>query len=251
MRLTLIGHASVLVELDGVRILTDPLLRDRALFLRMEARPEPPEGTLQPDIVVLSHFHRDHYDPASLRSLAGSVVLIGPPGAAKRARRHGSHQAVELSPGDSTSFRGIRVQATAASHGRLRGPFVHTPIGFLISGTQRVYFAGDTDLFPEMASLASEKIDVALIPIGGWGPRLGTGHLDPPRAAEALGLIQPRIAIPIHWGSLRPFWVDEAPPYLTEPGREFTELAAETAPQVQVVVLAPGESLELDAPSDV
>jgi L-ascorbate metabolism protein UlaG (beta-lactamase superfamily) len=85
---------------------------------------------------------------------------------------------------------------------------------------------------------------VALLPIWGWGPRLGGGHLDPRRAAEALALLHPRIAVPIHWGVLYPLGVGWLKPrYLTEPARRFSELASELAPEVDVRVLAPGESL--------
>lgn len=68
----------------------------------------------------------------------------------------------------------------------------------------RIYFAGDTDLFPAMADWAG-LFDVALLPVWGWGPTLGEGHMDPKhRAAEACRLIQPQLAIPIHWGTLYP-----------------------------------------------
>jgi L-ascorbate metabolism protein UlaG (beta-lactamase superfamily) len=119
-------------------------------------------------------------------------------------------------------------------------------IGLLIHGSKTVYFAGDTDLFPEMADLASEHVDVALLPVAGWGPRLGAGHLDSRRAAEALRLIRPQIAVPIHWGYLRPVVLGSREPrYLTEPGHRFAELAATIAPDVTVRVLGPGEVLDV------
>ena len=77
-----------------------------------------------------------------------------------------------------------------------------TAVGFMVSGTTRVYFAGDTDIFPEMEGLG-ESLDLALLPIWGWGPSLGPGHLDPGRAAEAARLLAPRTVIPIHWGTMR------------------------------------------------
>jgi L-ascorbate metabolism protein UlaG (beta-lactamase superfamily) len=119
-------------------------------------------------------------------------------------------------------------------------------LGFLVTGSERVYFAGDTDLFPELAELASERLDVALVPIGGWGPRLGAGHLDPRRAAQAIRLIKPRVAVPIHWGFLRPLGLGRfSPRYLTEPGAVFARICAEVAPRVEVRLLEPGRSLEL------
>jgi L-ascorbate metabolism protein UlaG (beta-lactamase superfamily) len=125
---------------------------------------------------------------------------------------------------------------------RFRAP----ALGFVLAGSRRAYFAGDTDLFPEMAELAADELDLALLPIGGWGPRLGAGHLDPRRAAEALRLIRPQVAVPIHWGVLHPIGVGRLKlRYLTRPGEQFAAHAAELAPQVDVRLLEPGESLEL------
>ena len=88
-------------------------------------------------------------------------------------------------------------------------------------------------------------IDVALLPVAGWGPVLGPGHMDYRVAVQALEIIQPRIAVPIHWGSLVPLGmhlVDWS--YLTRPGWQFDELAREVTPQVDVRVLLPGQSIE-------
>ena len=74
-------------------------------------------------------------------------------------------------------------------------------MGYLIRGSHQIYFAGDTDLFEGMATLAPD-LEIALVPIWGWGPSLGPGHLDPRRAAEALRLLQPLLAVPIHWETL-------------------------------------------------
>ena len=72
-------------------------------------------------------------------------------------------------------------------------------LGYVIAGGgRRVYFAGDTELFEEMSEL--RPIDLALLPVWGWGPSLNPGHLDPAGAARALALLRPRVAVPIHWG---------------------------------------------------
>lgn len=246
MRLTTVGHATVLVELDGVRFLTDPLLRDRVAFLRAGPRATDPAWSRALQAVLLSHFHRDHYDPRSLASLDHSVLVVGPPGTAARLRRHGFSNVAELRPGESIGVSDVAVRATKALHGRMPAPFGSTAIGFVVSGSSRLYFAGDTDLFPELAQLASERLDVALLPIGGWGPRLGAGHLDPRRAAEALRLIRPRVAVPIHWGVLRPLGLGRLRlRYLARPGKTFARLAAEIAPEVEIRLLEPGQSLEI------
>jgi L-ascorbate metabolism protein UlaG (beta-lactamase superfamily) len=115
----------------------------------------------------------------------------------------------------------------------------------LNGGGRRVYFAGDTDLFDDMSELA-EGLDVALLPIAGWGAHLHSGHLDPRRAAEAAAIMQPRVAVPIHWGTLLRVGLDRRhPELLTDPPREFEAQLAELAPGVEAGVLAPGETLEL------
>src|SRR5207247_9163314 len=122
---------------------------------------------------------------------------------------------------------------------------VETPaIGYLVSGSSSTYFAGDTDLFAGMGSI-TDRLDVALLPVAGWGPRLPPGHLDPRGAAEALSLLRPRIAVPIHWGTYRRLGVTSDPPALREPAEQFARYAAELAPNVDVRILAPGEQLEV------
>jgi L-ascorbate metabolism protein UlaG (beta-lactamase superfamily) len=86
-------------------------------------------------------------------------------------------------------------------------------------------------------------LDVALLPISGWGSHLGPGHLDPTRAAEALTLMEPRVAIPIHWGTFRSMRLRRRlPRLLTEPADEFAREAAKRAPCVDVRILEPGGS---------
>ena len=114
-------------------------------------------------------------------------------------------------------------------------------VGYVLAGTQSVYFAGDTDLFSGMAALG--PVDLALLPVAGWGPRLPPGHLDPARAAEAAALIRPRIAIPIHWGTYAPW---RPSPGDDTPALEFATKAATLAPDVEVRVLRPGDTTSFD-----
>jgi L-ascorbate metabolism protein UlaG (beta-lactamase superfamily) len=246
MRLTLVGHATVLIELDGLRLLTDPFLRDRTAFLRTHDRTVDPEWSERLDAVLLSHFHRDHYDRPTLRRLDPALRFIGPSGARGRLGRLGRSNVEELEPGDSTTVGPLTVRATRALHGRIPPPLpLGSPaVGFVVSGSSRVYFAGDTDLFPEMARLA--PVDVALLPVAGWGPSLGPGHLDAARAAKAAALVQARIAIPIHWGTLLPQFSRRGD-WFSRPGAEFRAQVAAVAPEVEVRVLRPAESTPVAA----
>ena len=152
---------------------------------------------------------------------------------------------VEVEAGDEVPVGAVVVRATHADHpGRAAPGRTALTVGFAVLGSRRVFFAGDTDLFPEMDGLVDD-LDVALLPIWGWGPTMGPGHLDPERAAEALTLLRPKTAVPIHWGTLRPFYKSAKARYLREPPEAFAAAAARLAPEVTIRVLAPGEQLEL------
>jgi L-ascorbate metabolism protein UlaG (beta-lactamase superfamily) len=246
VRITWIGHSTALIELDGLRLLTDPVLGPRVAHIVRDAPAVDPEAVGLVDLVLVSHMHHDHFDPGSLRLLEGSPHLIVPRGARRLAAARG-FDATELGVGESFPVDGITVTATPALHRRGRLLDRRTEaIGFKIAGSQVVYFAGDTDKFPEMATLRG-GLDVALLPVGGWGPKLGPGHLDAKRAAESLTLLEPRIAVPIHWGTLRRIGLRRSlRPLLRESGQDFAREAARLAPSVDVRVLAPGESTLVD-----
>ncbi|MDQ3871147.1 MAG: MBL fold metallo-hydrolase [Chloroflexota bacterium] len=241
-RLTYVGHSTVLLELDGARLLTDPVLRDRVGPLRRQAPTVPPAVYRDVDAVLISHLHWDHLDLPSLRLLRASTPLIVPRGAAGALRRRGFAAVEELAVGEWAAVKHVRVQATPANHGGMGNPIAPgaAALGFVVSGSHSIYFAGDTDLFEGMADLA-ETLDAALLPVWGWGPVLGPGHLDPARAATALRLLRPRVALPIHWGTLSPIGVARiGGRWLSEPPRAFARHAATVAPHVEVRVLTPG-----------
>jgi L-ascorbate metabolism protein UlaG (beta-lactamase superfamily) len=244
---TYVGHATVLVDLDGTRLLTDPVLRRRVGPLVRHGRPPSSETTGSIDAVLISHLHHDHADLASLRRLGRKVRLLAPKGSRGFFERHGFGNLAELSPGESAAVGNLTVTAVEARHdgGRRRGATGVQPLGFLIAGGRSVYFAGDTDLFEGMGELAP-GLDLALLPVWGWGPTLGPGHLDPKGAARAAALLSPRLAVPIHWGTLYPLGLARLRPgRLTLPAQEFVACVQEIAPQVETRVLSPGESTSL------
>jgi L-ascorbate metabolism protein UlaG (beta-lactamase superfamily) len=236
----------VLLELGGVRLLTDPVLRPRFAHIRRHAAPPDPEVALHVDAVLISHLHLDHLDLASLRCLDDPFRLLVPRGAGAFLRRKGFAHAEELACDESRDVKGVEVLATPAVHGHRRWPVGGpraTPIGFVLRAVRSVYFAGDTDLFQGMDGL-EPSLDVALLPVWGWGPTLGQGHLDPERAARAAQLLRPRLAVPIHWGTFFPLGRAKRD-RLTAPPREFAERVAKLAPQVGVRVVEPGASIAL------
>jgi L-ascorbate metabolism protein UlaG (beta-lactamase superfamily) len=242
-----VGHSTVLLELDGVRLLTDPVLRDRAGPLVRIAPPAAAASGVGIDAVLLSHLHADHLDLPSLRRLHGPVTVLAPRGAGAWLRAQRVRGGSEIGVGEERRVGPLSVTAVRAKHDARRRPFgPHAePLGYVVRGSNSVYFAGDTDLFPAMADLAG-SIDVALLPVWGWGPALGPGHLDPSRAADAAALIQPRVAVPIHWGTLALPRLLRRPMDQSRPAREFHALTARRAPAVEVRVLAPGDRTELE-----
>jgi L-ascorbate metabolism protein UlaG (beta-lactamase superfamily) len=197
------------------------------------------------DVVLVSHLHRDHADGASLRTLGRDVRVLAPAGTGAALRRLGAGRIEELAAGDAVVLSPeVTVRAVPAHHDGRRLPFgpAVAALGYVIEGPQRIYFAGDTELFAAMAALADPPLDVALLPIWGWGSSLGPGHLDPAGAARAAALLRPRTVVPIHWGTFLPIgtrhrWA------LVDPIDEFLERMR--AVDVQVAAMAPGGVLEL------
>jgi L-ascorbate metabolism protein UlaG (beta-lactamase superfamily) len=241
--ITYVGHATVLIEVDGTRLLTDPVLTARIGHIRRIAPPAP--AGLRPEAILVTHAHHDHLDRRSLRQLPGDAAVVAPPGSAQVVRRWTRRRVIEAAAGTRVGVGAVDVLAVPAEHDGRRvpvGPKVPA-VGYVVEGSSRVLFFGDTDLFGGMRELAGD-LDVALLPIWGWGPRVGPGHLDPERAARATALLAPRVVVPVHWGTFarpRVWW--RADP--EAPARRFAGLVAELAPAVSVRILAPGDRLAL------
>lgn len=249
MRATWLGHATVLLGVDGVTLLTDPVLTPRVGLLRNEAEPASAVFGRQIDAVLVSHEHYDHLHLRSLRRFDRSVPVVVPQGLGIWLVRRGFTDVHEVTRGDRIEFGPVTVEATQAEHGDAGTPGRPRTerLGFLVHGErQRTYFAGDTDLFEAMGDLGG-GLDLALLPVSGWGREPSVGHLTPARAAEALTLLRPRVAVPIHWGTLRPIGSPTRPtPERERPARSFERQAQRLTPDVEVRVLQPGETTELD-----
>ncbi|HEY2282289.1 MAG TPA: MBL fold metallo-hydrolase [Solirubrobacteraceae bacterium] len=265
-RIAFMGHATVLIELDGVRLLTDPLLRDRVAHLRRQTGPIDPDLTTMVDAVLLSHLHRDHLDLASLRLLGRDTPLLAPSGTGPWLGRRGFTHVSELRAGETADVGRLEVRAVEARHDGHRHPGGRRAeaLGYLVRGSRSIYFAGDTALFEGMAALGdvttgppgrrvgsrtsgAYRLDVALVPVAGWGPKLGPGHMDPLEAARAVSMLVPRLAIPIHWGTLLPLGrVRRHRDLLRDPPRLFARHVARLAPSVEVRILEPGQQMALE-----
>lgn len=173
------GHASTTVELGGVRIATDPLLVDRLYHLRRHG-PRPLAEARLADLVLLSHLHADHLHRPSLARFGPAVPLVVPRGAEPLLPGRVLHP---VEPGDVVELAGVRIEVLAATHdgrrapgSRHRGP----ALGFRVSSAAGSWwFPGDTGPAVPLGEVA--PVDLALVPVGGWGPTLGDSTSTPSR----------------------------------------------------------------------
>jgi L-ascorbate metabolism protein UlaG (beta-lactamase superfamily) len=245
-RVTWLGHSTVAIETAGSNLLTDPVLRDRIGPIRRRSGPTGLDVG-SPDAVLISHAHHDHLDVTSLRRLSHRTTVVLPTGVGQALPPQVFTDVRELDSDDETRIGNVAVRAVPARHSGRRLPFgpAAAALGYIIDGEHRLYFAGDTDVFPQMAELAGD-IDLAILPVGGWGPTLRGGHMDPVRACLALAILRPRYAIAVHWGTLWPIGLDAVRrARFEEPARRFAEVAQEVAPGVTVAILDPGGRLDL------
>lgn len=228
-----------------MRLLTDPLLRARVGHV-LRRVPLPRLDQLLPlDAILISHAHADHLDLPSLRLVATARMVLAPVGCATIVRRAHPGGVVGVAVGERYEVGAVTVEAVPARHDGRRHPLGRRlpVLGYLLDGPTRVWFPGDTDLFPEMEALAG-RVDVALLPVAGWGPRLPAGHMDAESAARAVALVRPRVAVPIHWGTMRAIGTRAgADPRM--PARAFAAAVARLGVPTEVRILLPGEAMAL------
>ena len=260
LTVTWVGHATLLVQLGGLNILTDPMWSERASPVRFAGpRRWVPPGIafdeLPPlDVVLQSHNHYDHLDDATVRRLArahAAAAWIVPLGLAPFVRKRGVRNAIEIDWWQEHQISSLRVAATPAQHFSARGFGDRGDTlwcGFALrSGDGRsVYFAGDTGYHPEFGKIGERygPFHVALLPIGAYEPRwfMRYLHMNPEEAVEAFQKLNARAMVPIHWGTFK--LTDEA---MDEPpvrARRAWKVAG--LPPDHYRQLAHGETLVLD-----
>ena len=216
LRVTWLGWASVLVHIDGIMVLTDPMLSRRASPVgfagpgRLHDVPCGVDDLPDIDVVVISHDHYDHLDRTTIRALARKDPLFAVPrGVGDYLRDWGvaDGRIVELGWWEKTEVAGVTFQATPARHFSGRGLFDRNRTlwaTWVIRGpSHRVFFGGDTGLFDGLEHIGerSGPFDVTLLPIGAYDVRWADIHLTPEEAIEANRLLGGRAILPIHFAT--------------------------------------------------
>ena len=216
MKITYVGHATLLIEVAGVRLLTDPNF-DTALgkFLpRVSAPGVALEALPKLDALLLTHAHADHLSFDSLDRLPRDIPLFAPPAVARWLHKRGYLHAVPVPPSGEATVGGVTIHAAAAKHmgsrygvDRWRSA---ANMYLLDAGGVGAFFAGDTALTPDTHRMVEERLagngrqlDVALLPIGHapwWKPGFRRGHLTSDDALELFERLSARFMIPYHWG---------------------------------------------------
>ena len=256
LRATWIGHASTLVEIDGIRLLTDPIWSDRASPStlvgprRFHPPPLPLESLPPIDVVLISHDHFDHLDMATVQALAARGARFAVPlgvGAHLEAWSVPAAQVIELDWGEATRVGDLQVIATPARHYSGRNPLRRDAMlwsSWVVKGPRhRLFFSGDSGFFDGFKAIgaAHGPFDLTLIKIGACDRTWQEIHLSPEEAVRAHQDLGGRLLLPVHWGTFNlAFHAWNAP--------AEEAVAAAAARGVSLVIPRPGQLVEPASP---
>ncbi len=211
-----LGHATVLMNYFGVRVLSDPSLFERvglafdSLFTIGPKRHSPPPlapSALQDvQVILITHAHMDHLDIPSLKALPKTATVIACSKCAELIAPLGYTDVRELKWGESTEVRGLKVTAMGANHWGQRWPGIGTAYGFnsyvLESHGVRTLLACDSAYTDIFSSLAKDPPEVAIFSDGAYDPWINN-HANPEQVWSMFLATGAKYLIPIHWGTFR------------------------------------------------
>lgn len=240
------GHATSTVELGSTRVVTDPVLVDRFAHLVRHA-PSPTSRATEADVVLISHLHPDHLHAPSTARFAPDVPFVVPRAGRRWVR--GDREVIEASPGDRLEIAGATIEVLSADHPGTRTNYSRErseALGFRVTAHERSFwYPGDTG--PDIRFDEVAPVDLALVPIGGWGPTLGLTHVGPAQAAAAVERVGARFAVPVHHGTFWPIGLRRLAPrnhrrLFVDPVDQFVEVLADSG----VVAVLPGHGRHTD-----
>ena len=239
--ITYVGHATTMISLDGVSILTDPWFTQTFLFFRRRRSPVLNHPLLHhPRMVTITHGHPDHFSMESLSTISKEAIVILPGDLRNTVCRLGFKEVRALKAGEKTSVDGIEIEALLTPHRFSRC------LGYLFKGSRTIYFPGDLGPSSHYCTLLKDMphIDCALLPAGGFarGPAFLRNHLSVRELGDVVSLIKPRMVIPVHWGH-NPI-LPTARAY-EGTGEKLKNTLQGIDPDITTVVLSEGETCEL------
>jgi len=245
LKVTFIGHATALIEIGELRIITDPVFSDRISTVKRHALPGLKLDEL-PDLtaILVSHAHYDHFDLPTLAKMDKDIPIVLPPGLKRLARSLKERKFIELKYWNSCNLESAKITAVPAKHygGRWMVDSLYRPAnGYIIeSGGFTIYFPGDTARRNDFEKIGKEfNIDLALLPIGAYRPAfiMKKAHIGPADAVEVFEILNAKMMIPIHWGT---FKLSLEP--LDEPVKVLKEIINKKGLNNRVIILNPGEA---------
>jgi len=246
-----LGHASFLLTLGGKRMLIDPVLADRVGLIERMSAPGIPLAELPPiDVVLVTHNHRDHLDPWTIRRLGPNPTYVVPQGNASLiSSLNKATKIIELEWWESTKFEALDITLVPSRHWSMHWPWDRDEAlwgGYVIRGPEgAAYHSGDTgfwDRFEEIGKRAG-PIDWAMLPIGAYEPRwfMNPQHMDPDESAKAAMMMGAKTFVAMHWGTFK--LTDE--PVGAPPHRARAAWAREGGKEEDLWILDPGETRRL------
>lgn len=257
LRIHWIGHSTMLIEIEGKRVLTDPMFSDRASPASWVGplRFTPPAleiDELPPlDAVLISHDHYDHLDVSSIRALGQrGVPFFVPLGVGAHLEYWGvpAAQIREMDWWDEAQVGPLTIACVPSRHFSGRGVFNRNSTLWsswaLVGEEKRAYFSGDTSLTPDFLDIGSRygPFDIAMMESAAYNPLWPDSHMGPEQAMDAFQMVRGRLFVPIHWGTFQ-----LALHGWTEPAERL--LAAASVRGVHLVIPTPGQSVEPNSPA--